>query len=314
MQPELRKRPARPNIGIIAGTAILLLLAFIILIALFFVLSALGPSLVGKCVAVVDINMPLTIEGSPPSVFGGAGYPGSEELASIIEELDSRDDVGAVLFVFNSPGGSVVATREVYDAVANLHKPTVSYFREVAASGAYYVASGTDYIVSDPDAMTGSIGVIATFTDLQGLLEKIGVNVTAIKSGAHKDIGSPYRNMTDNETRILQAMIDEVYEEFKSVVVRNRGDRLDKSKFEEVTDGRILSGRQAFKVGLVDQLGTKKDAVLMAANLSGMEAEDYKDVRICPVPTAIQDTGLFSVESFVKGLLARQSGASLDFK
>jgi len=314
MQPELRKRPARSNVGLIAGTGLLLVIAFILLIGLFFLLSALSPSLIGKCVAVVDISMPLSIEGSAPSVFGGYGYPGSEELALIIEDLDRREDVGAVLLVFNSPGGSVVATREVYTAVKGLNKPTVSYFREVAASGAYYVASGTDYIVSDPDALTGSIGVIATFTDLSGLLEKLGVNVTAIKSGPHKDIGASYRNMTENETMILQALINEVYEEFKSVILQNRGDRLDHSKFAEITDGRIMSGRQAYKVGLVDQLGNKKDAVLKAASLAGIEAETSDQVRICPIPTTVSDSGLFSIESLVSGILARHSGASLDFK
>ena len=315
MEPELRRRPARPNnTGLIAGTALLLLLAFILLLGLFFVLSSFSSSLVGKCVAVVDVNMPITIEGSPPSVFGGSGYVGSEELAFIVDDLGRRDDVGAVLFVFNSPGGSVVATREVYDSVKALDKPSVSYFREVAASGAYYIASGTDYIVSDPDALTGSIGVIATFTDLQGLLEKIGVNVTAIKSGPHKDIGSPYRNMTDNETMILQALIDEVYEEFKSIVLENRGKKLDRSKFDQITDGRILSGRQAYKVGLVDQLGTKKDAIMKAAELAGIEADSADDIRLCPVSTAVTDSSLFGLDSLIGGLVARQYGASLEFK
>lgn len=314
MQPELRKRPARPNVGLIAGTGLLLILAFILLLALFFVLSALGPSLVGKCVAVVDVNMPLTIEGTQPSVFGGYGSPGSEELASIIEDLDQRQDVGAVLFVFNSPGGSVVATREVYASVKGLNKPTVSYFREVAASGAYYIASGTDYIVSDPDALTGSIGVIATFTDLSGLLDKLGVNITAIKSGPHKDIGASYRNMTENETAILQAMINEVYDEFRSIVLENRAGKLDRARFDEITDGRILSGRQAYKAGLVDKIGTKKDAVLKAAELAGIEAKSASDVRLCPVPTTVTDSGLFSLESVIVRLLSKDSGTSLDFK
>jgi protease-4 len=314
MQPEMRKRPARSPLGLIVGTGILLILAFAILIGLFFALSALTPSIVGKCVAVVDINMPITVEGSPPSIFGGEGFPGSEELAATIESINARDDVGAVLFVFNSPGGSVVATREVYSAVKDLNKPSVSYFREVAASGAYYIASGTDYIVSDPDALTGSIGVIATFENFEGLLEKLGVNVTAIKSGPHKDIGSPYRNMTENESAIMQALINEVYDEFRSIVLENRGNKLDRARFDEVTDGRILSGRQAYKVGLVDQLGSKKDAIMKAAELGGIEASVVEDVRICPLPTSVSDGGLFSVESLVRSLGLKYSKVSINFQ
>ncbi|MFN7991889.1 MAG: signal peptide peptidase SppA [Candidatus Micrarchaeia archaeon] len=314
MEPEIRRRPARPNNGLIVGTGLALVFLFILLIAIFFALSALGPSFVGKCVAVVSIDTPLSVEGSPGSVLGGGGTPGSEELASTISDLGKRDDVGAVLFIFNSPGGSVVATREIYEAVHGLSKPKVSYFREVAASGAYYVASGTDYIVSDPDAITGSIGVIATFTDMQGLLEKVGVNITPIKSGPHKDIGSSFRNMTPEETAILQGMIDEVYGEFKSVVLQNRGSRLDKSKFNEITDGRILSGRQAAKVGLVDKVGNKKDAILKAAELAGIKAESAEDVRLCPVSTSVSEPGLFNLEGVFRSLTAKAGVPTLSFK
>ncbi len=312
MQPEIRKRPARPS-GVLLGTALAILLVFLLVVVLFFVLSSFTPTLLGKCVAVMDINMPLTVEGAAPSLFD-VGYPGSEQLAAAIASLNRREDVGAVVLVFNSPGGSVVATREVYQSVKELDKPSVSYFREVAASGAYYVASGTDYIVSDPDALTGSIGVIATFTSMAGLLEKIGVNVTSIKSGEHKDIGSSYRNMTASEKAILQELIDEVYQEFRGVVVENRGNKLDKAVFDNVTDGRILSGRQAYKVGLVDELGTKRDAIKKAADLAGIPYTSVEDIRICPVPTSTADTSLFSLESFFRKLQAGSAVPSLSYK
>ncbi|MEW6748677.1 MAG: signal peptide peptidase SppA [Candidatus Micrarchaeota archaeon] len=312
MEPSVRRKPGRPS-GLIIGTALVLLLIFMVIIGLFFVLSALTPSLIGQCVAVVDVDVPLTVEGSPPSIFD-AGYPGSEELALTIEGLNERDDVGAVVFVFNSPGGSVVATREVYSAVDELEKPSVSYFREVAASGAYYVASGTDYIVSDPDAITGSIGVITTFTQMQGLFEKIGVNVTTIQSGTHKDIGSSYREMTPEEQAIFQELVDEVYSEFKGIVVKNRGDRLDMALFDNITDGRIMSGRQAYRAGLVDQLGDKRDAIRKAADLSGIEYEDPKDIRTCPITTGMSDGGLFDVSGIFRRMEAYASSPYLAFK
>jgi protease-4 len=278
----------------------LLTIIFLAVVALFFIFSTFfSTGIVGQCVAVVDINTPLTVEGMPTTLFD-VGYPGSEELAYSIEEINERDDVGAVVFVFNSPGGSVVATREVYNAVNELDKPSVSYFREVAASGAYYVASGSDYIVSDPDALTGSIGVIATVTQMADLFDKIGVNVTAIKSGPHKDIGSSFRNMTSEEQQILQVLVDEIYEEFRQVILLNRKGKLDLAKFDEVSDGRILSGRQAYKAGLVDELGTKKDAIKKAAELANISYTEYDDIRVCYVDTMPAEGGLFSAEGMLR--------------
>lgn len=313
MEPEHRRHPARPPTNVIIGTGLLLAFAFAVVLFLFFIISALSPFLMGKCVAVVEIDNELTVEGASPSLFDN-GYPSSEQLATSIESLNSREDVGAVLFVFNSPGGSVVATREVYAAVDGLNKPSVSYFRETAASGAYYVASGTDYIVSDPDALTGSIGVIATFAEMQGLFEKLGINVTTIKSGEHKDIGSSYRNMTDEEKAILQSVVDEVFQEFKGIVLQNRGDKLNRVRFDEVTDGRILTGRQAVAVGLVDSVGTKKDAIMKAAELGGIDAETPEDVRICQVPTGMTEAGLFDMETLIRGLQAASGAPSLSYK
>jgi protease IV len=314
MEPEIRKRPQRPHAGLLLGTVLALALVFMLVVALFFVLSSFTPALLGKCVAVVDVDMPLSVEGEQPSVLGGGGYPGSEEMAGTIGALNQRDDVGAVVFVFNSPGGSVVATREIYDSVKGLDKPKVSYFREVAASGAYYVASGTDYIVSDPDALTGSIGVVTTVTSMEGLFEKLGINATSITSGEHKDIGSPYRNMTEGERAIFQGIVDEIYQEFRGIVVENRKGRLNMALFDNATDGRIMTGRQAQKAGLVDQLGTKQDAIVKAADLAGIPYESPEDIRTCPVETGISEPGLFGMSGFIRGLQTAAGAPSLSFR
>ncbi|NYZ76782.1 signal peptide peptidase SppA [Candidatus Micrarchaeota archaeon] len=298
---------------LIIGTAVLLALAFIVLIGSFMLLAAFLPNLTGKCVAVVDINMPLTVEGQPMSLFE-TGYPGSAQLANTIDTLNKREDVGAVLFVFNSGGGSVVATHEVYDAVKKVEKPKVSYFREVAASGAYYIATGTDYIVSDPDALTGSIGVVATVISMEGLFEKLGINATSVVSGAYKDMGSPYRNMSEGEYTIMKSVVDEIFDEFKTVIIQNRGERLNRARFEEVIDGRIMTGRQALEVGLVDEVGSKDDALMKAAALGGIEAESPEDIKICYVETLAQQGGLFGVESLFGSLGERFQQASLRFQ
>ncbi len=290
------KRPASSNI-ILYSTIIIGVVIFVALIGLVILLSgSFSTGLADKCVAVVTLDQPLTVESTDTSLLS-TGTPGSEEIATSISDLNKRGDVGAVLFVMNSPGGSVVATREIYDSVKELKKPKVAYFREVSASGSYYVSTATDYIVSDPDAITGSIGVIATFTDMSGLLEKVGINATSVQSGIHKDIGSSSRPMTENETKILQALISEVFEEFKGVVVTNRAKKLNTEKFNEILDGRIVSGRQAKVIGLVDALGTKKDALKKAAELGEVVTEDGLP-RICEVELGgPQDTGLFGLDS-----------------
>ena len=295
------------------NTALLLLAGFVLLILLFIGFTSLLPSFMGKCVAVVNVDTPISIQGEQSSLFT-SGYFGSEQLAQTFSDLDKRDDVGAVLIVFNSPGGSVVATREIYSAVKGMNKPKVSYFREEAASGAYYIASGTDYIVSDPDAITGSIGVITTFYDMSGLLEKVGINVTDITSGPHKDIGSPSRPMTDEERNITQALIGEVFNEFKQTVIDNRGARLNQDLFVQVTDGRILSGRQAAQVGLVDKTGSKKDALMKAADLANISYSSVDDIRVCEIPTHGENGAIISASSLFHLLSSYSRVPTLSFQ
>ena len=314
MEP-FKRRPEASNRPLLV-TALALILAFFAIVVLFFVFSSFVPAFSGKCVAEVDIDQELAVDGAQPSLLT-SGVPGSEDIADAIRGLNGRDDVGSVLIVIDSPGGSVVATHDIYDAVKSLNKPSVAYLSEVAASGGYYVASGTTYIVSDPDTLTGSIGVITQVTDLSGLLGMIGVNVTSITSGPHKDMGSEFRNMTPEEQAILQSIVNQTYQEFRSVVVENRGSRLDLASFDEVADGRVLSGRQALAVGLVDQLGSKRDATLKAAQFANITAATADDVRICPVAITIsQGTGggLFGMDSLIRTLQEKASGMTLSYR
>lgn len=297
-----RKRP-RKKVFVISAL-LLMLIFFAVVVILFFAFSAFAPSLTGKCVAVVDLNMPLTVTGVPPTIFSG-GYPGSEGLAYVIESLDQREDVGAVLLVIDSPGGSVVASREVYEAVKGLDKPKVSYFREVAASGAYYVAVGTDYIISDPAAITGSIGVVSVMIEMSGLFEKIGINMTTITSGKHKDMGSPDRPLTPEEEAILQVIVDDVFTDFELAIFENRRNRLNMLLFENATDGRIMTGRQAVEYGLVDETGNKDDALMKAAELGGIEAESVSDIRICYVSTDPYESGFLNADAFINSFQAK---------
>lgn len=300
----------KSNFVLLASAGVLLVL-FLLVVGAFYLLSSTNNS--NKCVAVIELSSPIELSGQQSTLFS-SGSPGSEEIADTISSLNKRSDIGAVLLVVNSPGGSVVATREIYTAYKELNKPKVAYFREVAASGAYYISTASDYIISDPDAITGSIGVIATFTQLSGLFDKLGLGVETIKSAEHKDIGSAYRNMTPSEKKILQSMIDEVYSEFRSVVLENRKGKLDLSKFDEITDGRILSGRQALKVGLVDEVGSKKDAILKASNLAGNNITLVSDVKICNIPTISKSAGVFDVKSLSNLFNVQKSSVGLEYR
>ena len=233
----------------------------------------------GGCIGLVEINGEILAQETPDSLFS-TGVMGSEEIAKEIEKADERSDVKAILIQINSPGGSVVGSHEIYTAVKNTKKPTVAYFREVAASGGYYAAAGADYIISEPDALTGSIGARMTFTELSGLFEKIGYNETTIKSGEFKDIGSYSRKMSKKEKEILNSIIQEAYSGFEQDVIDGRGDKLNMRLFRQnATDARVLTGRQAKVIGLVDEVGSKKYAIEYTSKLAGFD----QPLEVCKI-------------------------------
>lgn len=207
----------------------------------------------------VDIGI-LAVEGTimyqTDSGFGGGGGASGEKLVAAIRQAE-KDGVKGLLVKINSPGGTAAASQAVYQQLqaikASSKVKVVAAMGDVAASGGYYIASAADQIVANPATLTGSIGVIAQFTKLQGLYDKLGLATTVIKSGKHKDIGSPFRPTTPEETRILQAMIDDTYSDFVKAVAQGR--KLPEARVRELADGRIYTGNQALKHKLVDRLG-----------------------------------------------------------
>ena len=145
-------------------------------------------------------------------------------------------------------------------------KIIVASLGDVAASGGYYLAAGSDRIVSNPGTITGSIGVILEFGNLEGLFQKVGLKLEVIKSGLHKDIGSPARALMPEEKAMLQESIDDAYAQFFDAV--RLGRRMDAEKLKGLADGRIFTGRQALKAGLVDELGDQEDAIQTAIKLA----------------------------------------------
>lgn len=263
---------------------------FLVAVLIILAYSAAPFSPMEGCIGVISINGPIVSQDMPPSLFSDE-VKGSETLASEIMAANARDDVKSVLVLINSPGGSVVASNEVYAAVKNLSKPTVSYIHEIGASGGYLVAAGTGYIIANPDALVGSIGARATFADMSGLFEKLGYNETSIKSGAMKDMGSPSRPMTPEELAVMQSIVDESFAEFKNAVEEGRKGRLNAALFAQALDARIMTGRQAKKAGLVDELGNKKAAIMAAAGLGGITSGEP---RLCELSSTQGERGLFS--------------------
>lgn len=263
----------RKFVPILFGVVFILVICVAIIAYLLFTIS-----LPTDCVGVIEINGVITTTGGSGG-FLSPPYSSSKEIVELIGEAQRREEVKAVLFEINSPGGSVVASREIYEAIKELKKPKVSYFREIAASGAYYISVPSDFIISNPNTITGSIGVRATFEDLSGLFENIGINITTIKSGKMKDMGDITRPITEEEKKVVEEIVKEIFEEFKDVVKEGRKGKLNEAEFEKILDARILTGRQAKKIGLVDDIGTEKSAIKKAAELGSLESKP----RLCKI-------------------------------
>ena len=197
----------------------------------------------------------------------------AEQLVESLVSLRKDAQVVSVVLRIDSPGGGVAPSQELYEEIVRLRevKPVVATLGNIAASGGYYVAAATNVIVAAPGTLTGSIGVIMEFRQLQGLAEKIGLTEQVVKSGPYKDIGHPLRPMTDAERKLLQGMVDDVYQQFVDAVATGRN--LDAARVRALADGRLYSGAQAKAAGLVDELGGLNTAVRVAWERAGQTGE-----------------------------------------
>ena len=186
-----------------------------------------------------------------------------------------RDDpsVKAIVMRIDSPGGSVAPVQEIYTELEKIEKPIVASMAGSAASGGYYIACAADTILANPGTLTGSIGVIMQFTRMKGLYDKVGLEHQVIKSGQFKDTGSPFRTLTEAEQAVLQATVDDVYNQFVDTIAEARGHLLTRTEVVELSDGRIFSGKQALDSKLIDQLGNLPDAIKIAGELGGIEGK-----------------------------------------
>ena len=222
-------------------------------------LSTEGLALLGKrAVAIV------TVEGE---------IQDARDVVETLDRLAKNSGVRAVVLRVDSPGGGVAPSQEIYDAVARVRgkKPIVASLGGVAASGGYYVASACDAIVADAGTLTGSIGVIMQTGNVSELLKKIGLQGVTLKAGQYKDIGSPLREMSADERRLLEDLLENVHTQFIAAVAKGR--KLSVDRVRALADGRVYSGEQARDLQLVDQLGGLRDAVELAAQRAGISGE-----------------------------------------
>jgi protease-4 len=198
---------------------------------------------------------------------------------SRLQKASEDDLVKGVILKLDTPGGDVTSSdilyREILNFKARTGLPVVGLMMGVAASGGYYVASACDMIVAHGSTITGSIGVISVFPSVAGLFSKVGVDVRVIKSGALKDAGSPFREMSPEEQKIFEGIITEMYEDFLKVVHQRRKDTLSMDELRRLADGRIYTGLQALELKLVDSVGYFDDALKAALRLAGL-----KDARV----------------------------------
>ncbi len=220
----------------------------------------------------------------------------SQSTVTELKRFGENPFIKAIVLRIDSPGGGVVPSQEIYDAVQRVRnknsKAVIASMGTVAASGGYYIASATDRIIANPGTLTGSIGVIMETANVEGLLKKIGVEGIVVKSGKFKDVGSPLRRMSDEERALLQSVMDDVHKQFIEAVAAGRS--MEPAAVQALADGRIFTGRQAKEAKLVDELGNLEDAIQLAAELAGIEGE----------PKVVEPRRRFSIRELIESRLA----------
>jgi protease-4 len=222
-------------------------------------------------IALIDVRG-LLIDARKPSLLG----EGSNPVDRFIQHLalaEADNDVKAVVVRINSPGGTVTSSdimhRELRRFMERSKKPVVVSLGEIAASGGYYLAIASDHIIAEPTTVTGSIGVIMpTFNFSEGL-NKIGIRSKSVKSAANKDMANPFEPIRDGQYEVLQGLVDEFFARFKALVLERR--TIDPANVATVTDGRVFTGQQALKLGLVDELGGVREAFHTAKKLASLD-------------------------------------------
>jgi len=280
--------------------AIIISLGILALLAAILIPTILIPRLAVGKIAVIPLSGTITTEGS--SLFSGSTIT-SELVRDYLTRAKEDKVVKAIVFHIESPGGEIAPCQEILWEIERVKKakPIVVSMGGTAASGGYYISTKANKIVALPTTMTGSIGVISQVTNIEGLLEKLGIQIEIFKGGKYKDMYWGFRELTPEEEEIMQGMVNEYYEQFIDVVAEGRG--LSKEEVRNLATGQIYTGTEAKELGLVDELGDLDTAINLAMELAGIEtaiAEYYQLPRLT----------LWSLLGFADAIKARISGLS----
>ena len=280
--------------------AIIISLGILALLAAILIPLILIPRLAADKIAVIPLSGTITTGDS--SLFSGSTIT-PDLVRDYLAKAESDKAVKAIVFRIESPGGEIEPCQEILWEIERVKetKPILVSMGGTAASGGYYISTQANKIVALPTTMTGSIGVIYQVTNIEGLLEKLGIQIEIFKGGKYKDMYWGFRELTPEEEEIMQGMVDEYYEQFIDVVAEGR--ELSREEVRNLATGQIYSGTEAKELGLVDELGGLDTAINLAAELAGIEApivEYYQPPKLT----------LWSLLGFANAIQVRLSGLS----
>lgn len=279
------------------------ILGFLALSMLLFALTIETP--LGN-VALIPIEGP--IMGNGGTLLGEEAVS-SQNIVHFIEQADENPSVKVILLEINSPGGSAVASDEIAAAIKRTEKPVVALIREVGASGGYWVASAADYIVANRMSITGSIGVISSYLEFSGLMSDYGVGYERLVAGKYKDMGTPFRPLTEEEQHIFQQTLEQLHSFFMDEVAKNRN--LPAYRVREISTGQFYLGVEALELGLVDALGDRKTAeeyIKQEYQLESIEYVVYQpNVGFFDLLSGVFANYFFSIGEGIGTVLTRQS-------
>ncbi|MGL1934910.1 MAG: signal peptide peptidase SppA [Fibrobacterales bacterium] len=244
------------------STGKVIVLSIVALMCSFFIM-------VGGCSALVSRSMDgdLSLDNFSTPHIGLVKIEGaiheSEKVVNQLERMRTDENIRGVVVRVNSPGGTVASSQEINSQIARLRAdsiPVVASYGDIAASGGLYSTLSAQKIFANEGTLTGSIGVIFQFPDSKELLKKIGLSFTTVKSGDLKDVGSPFRHSTAKEIKYLESLIDDTYEQFFTEILKHRS--ISEEDLIPIADGRVITGKKAYEVGLIDTLGTLQDAII----------------------------------------------------
>ena len=236
----------------------------------------------GDGIGLIELNGVISFNESDSGVFGFNVQSVAEKLSSEFKYMIENSDVLAIVISIDSPGGSVTACESTLKYMKSLRdesdKPVIVSFKTMAASGGYWMAMIGDEIFANESTLTGSIGVISQFLNVKGLIDKYGIEMYSITSGKNKDSFSPFRTPREDEIAYWQGITDQMLNQFTSLVTETRGERI-KGDESMLFDGRIFSGKQALKYGLIDQIGNLDETIKYTASLVDLNTENINIIR-----------------------------------